>query len=62
MDRRLTADQLVTMIEASPDNHLAAGVSLMRSGNRLIIRSFVDVEKLTRRINEWFAGPEGAGQ
>lgn len=61
-ERVLTPEALVEMIEASPDNPLSDGVALLRSGRRLIVRSFIDVEKLTSRINEWFAGSEGAGQ
>lgn len=60
MSDRLTADKLVELIEASPDNHMSNGVSITRSGRRLIVHSHVDVEKLTARINEWFEGQEGA--
>lgn len=53
MSERLTPDRLVQMIEQSPDNPAAHGVPVMRSGKRLEIGGFVDVEKLTAKINNW---------
>lgn len=53
-ERVLTPEALVEMIEASPDNKLSHGVVLSRSGRRLIISSFIDIEALTAKVNDWF--------
>lgn len=54
-DRTITPDQLVELIERSPDNDLANGVSVMRSGKCLKILTHLDIEKLTDLVNRHFA-------
>lgn len=58
--RTITPDQLVDLIERSPDNNLAHGVSVMRSGKCLKILTHLDIEKLADLVNRHFATSQKA--
>lgn len=53
--KKITADELYEMIEASPNNARANSTAMCRAGRGAAILSPVDLEALAEKINERMA-------